>query len=527
MSTMVRNGSGEPKLSPAPTDETPSSSAAVVLKMAVMEPQPPLELIRNLCQKLSSEGIAYCHWKSNAMLDRSAVGDNDLDLLVGRADVHRFTDILCRLGFTRVQGPPEAQMPGVVDYYGHDPQADKWVHVHAHYQLILGHDATKNYHLPIERPYLESAVQSDLFKVPAPEFELVVFVIRMVLKHSTWDAILGRQGALSAAERQELEYLQTQVSPTWMYVYDILNQYMPLLDVTLFDDCMRSLQPNCPFGTRVKVGQRLQNRLRAHARQSRMADLGLKLWRRAAGTVRRRILGRVPRKRMADGGLMVALVGGDGAGKSTAVDELYTWLSRDFETIKVHMGKPAWSRTTVAVRGVLKIGRSLGLYPYMRGPVQPTLEADLSVFPGYPWLLRQVCTARDRYLTYAKARRFATNGGLAICDRFPLPRVMSTDGPECEQMTSPCEANRFIRFLAGLETKYYQQIMPPDLLVVLRVDPEIAVERRPDEDEASVRRRSAEVWQLDWEQIPAHVIDAHQPKAEVLAELKALVWSEL
>ena len=58
-----------------------------------------LALTYRLCQALEAERITYCHWKSNNALDRSASGDNDLDLLVSRADVPRFTGILYRLGF--------------------------------------------------------------------------------------------------------------------------------------------------------------------------------------------------------------------------------------------------------------------------------------------------------------------------------------------------------------------------------------------------------------------------------------------
>jgi len=224
---------------------------------------------------------------------------------------------------------------------------------------------------------------------------------------------------------------------------------------------------------------------------------------------------------------MMAIVGGDGAGKSTAVDELYAWLSPCFNTIKIHMGKPSWSLTTMVVRGILKIGRSLGLYPFMRVPSLYTVEAKSIPFPGYPWLLREVCTARDRYLTYARTRRFATNGGIAICDRFPLAQVTLMDGPQSERMTSTCNTNWLIKFLIKLETKYYQQIVLPDLLVMLRVYPETAVQRKTDEDAVSVRARSTEIWELDWQQTPAYVINAGRSKAEILSELKALVWSKL
>jgi thymidylate kinase len=490
-----------------------------------MEHQSPLGLIRALCEELNTRGIAYCHWKSNAMLDRSALGENDLDLLVSRADAQLFTDILYGLGFKQAQDLPEKQMPGVLDYYGYDEPADRLVHVHAHYQLILGHNATKNYHLPIERPYLESAIQEDLFKIPGPEFEWVVFVIRMVLKHSTWDAILAGQGTLSPTERQEMAYLQNRASQKQMH--DILKQHLPWVDVKLFDACMQSLKPNCPFWIRVRVGQQLQSSLRAHARRPQVSDVWVKLWRRLVRAAERRAFGRVPRKRMSSGGLMVAVVGGDGAGKTTAVEDLHAWLSEEFETVKVHMGKPSWSWTTIAVRGTLKIGRSLGLYPFMRVPIKYSLDNESLIFPGYPWLFREVCTARDRYLAYLKARRFATNGGLVICDRFPLPQVKLMDSPQAERMTTSYKTNWLIRFLIGLERSYYRPIALPELLILLRTDPETTVQRKTDEDAASVRARTAEIWEMDWRRTPAHVINASRPKAEVLSELRALVWSHL
>ena len=168
-------------------------------------------LVRELCASLDKRGVAYCHWKSNAALDRSASGDNDLDLLVRRSDAAQFYEVLFRLGFRQAQAPADKEMPGIQDFYGYDIEADKFVHVHAHFQLIIGHDMTKNYCLPLVEPFLDSSLQSDLFRVPAPEFEFIVFVIRMMLKHVTWDAVLFGRGSLTSSEQLELTYLQSRV----------------------------------------------------------------------------------------------------------------------------------------------------------------------------------------------------------------------------------------------------------------------------------------------------------------------------
>ena len=508
-----------------------------LLEKSITDKPLTLDLIHRLCQALEAEGITYCHWKSNNALDRSASGDNDLDLLVSRADVPRFTRILCRLGFKQGKAPAEKQFPGVLDYYGYDEAADRLIHVHAHYQLILGHDMTKNYRLPIERPYIESAVQDDLFKVPAAEFEFIVFVIRMVLKHSTWDVILGGEGTLKAAERQELAYLQARINQD--RVDDILTRHLPYISTELFNNCLQALQPGCSTWTRVKTGQQLQTKLRANARRPVPIDIYLKLWRRATLAIRRRIFNSSPKCRLESGGAMIAIVGGDGAGKSTAIDGLYAWLSKNFATTRVHLGSPSWSWTTLTIRGILKIGNLLGLYP-VESSFRETLNQRSVVSPGYPLLIREVCRARDRYWTYIKARRFAANGGLAILDRFPLPQITLMDGPQAgrfvsqledgpfaDQFMSPHRASRFARSLINREESYYRQTVLPEVLVVLRIDPEIAVQRKTDEDAAFVRERNAEVWGLNWGHMDAHLIDGNQSKTDVLTELKALIWSKL
>ena len=503
----------------------------------VVDGRPVLGLIDRLCRSLAEEEIAYCHWKSNNALDRSASGENDLDLLISRADASRFAELLLRLGFKQTKAPADKQMTGVLDYHGYDAETCRWVHVHAHYQLVMGHDTTKNFRLAVEGPYLESAVQSDLFKIPTVEFEFVVFVIRMVLKHCTWDALLSREGKLNSRERKELAYLQAHSSQTG--VDALLQCHLPYIDIQLLNDCVQSLQPGCAFWTRAKTGNRLQARLEASARHALPVDVFLKLWRRADLSVRRRIFKSTPKYRLQLGGTAIALVGGDGAGKSTAVDGLYAWLSQNFKVTRVHLGKPGWSLTTIVVRSGLKVGQALGLYP-LEESFDKTLVQKSLVSPGYPFLLREVCRARDRYWTYVKARRLAANGDIVIFDRFPLDQIQLMDGPQTERFVSrltagsqakglmiPRKTSRLTNALIKLERNYYQRITLPELLVVFRLDPEIAVQRKPEDDAETVRARSKEIWQVNWKNTNAHIIDAGKSKTEVLAELKALFWSEL
>jgi thymidylate kinase len=191
------------------------------------------------------------------------------------------------------------------------------------------------------------------------------------------------------------------------------------------------------------------------------------------------------------------------------------------------MGKPPWSPTTTVIRGVLKIGRALRLYPFERAPLDPLGDKAPVSFPGYPSLIREVCTARDRYLSYTKARRRADEGAFVVCDRFPLPGLILTDGPLVERLASAFPGKRFVRRLGRLEGRYYRSILPPDLLILLKLDPETAVARKTDERAESVRARTKEIWDKDWEGSSVNVLDAALSKDQVLERAKAIIWSRL
>ncbi|KPK53596.1 MAG: hypothetical protein AMS22_07165 [Thiotrichales bacterium SG8_50] len=69
--------------------------------------------------------------------------------------------------------------------------------------------------------------------------------------------------------------------------------------------------------------------------------------------------------------------------------------------------------------------------------------------------------------------------------------------------------------------------MWPELLIVLKLDPQVAVQRKTDEDGDYVRARSQLIWSFDWQQTPAYVIDASLRREDVLATLKSHIWSML
>jgi thymidylate kinase len=229
--------------------------------------------------------------------------------------------------------------------------------------------------------------------------------------------------------------------------------------------------------------------------------------------------------------MLVAVVGGDGAGKSTVVEDLTGWLAKDFRTASVHLGKPPRSALSAAVKGAMTLAASVKRSPTPSGrALRASVAADGggSMSPrNAARLAWEVLTARDRYRAYRRARRAASNGAIVVCDRFPLDQIRLMDGAVSAGMQDPARWGSLVRFLAEREQRYYARIAQPDVLVVLRVDPDVAVERRREAPEDLLRRRSEEIWAIDWSATPAIVVDAGRPKDEVLARVRAEVWSRL
>jgi thymidylate kinase len=216
--------------------------------------------------------------------------------------------------------------------------------------------------------------------------------------------------------------------------------------------------------------------------------------------------------RLASGGSVVALLGGDGSGKSTCADALNTWLASSLATMHVHLGRPTRTLATYVVGGLLAVVRRIGS--------STRLVSHLE-------LLRYACTARDRYALYTRAHRFASGGGIAICERYPLPESWGLSGPSETQGKGLEAQSRFAEAVRRWERRFYERMTVPDLLFVLQLDPETAVSRKPSEPADYVRKRAQLTADTDWSNSGARIVDAAQPLPQVIATLKAELWSTL
>ena len=464
-------------------------------------------LVQELLRELAQRGVSWCQWKSTIDLDRAASGASDLDLLVARSDQPAVLEALGRLGFREADPPPEKAAFGVRSFFGFDPDAPRLIHAHVHYLLMIGHDLSKGFRLPLEDEFLASARQAGAFRVPAPEMEYVAYVIRMVLKRGTLDSILRGRGRLSERESNELDWLEERADPD--RVSDVLESRLALVDPETLARCREALRPGASAWQLWQCGRRVRDVMAGHSPRSPLADAGFRLGRTLSYRVRKMGRQDSPRHTPAAGGFIVAAVGSDGAGKSTALDSVEEWLSKDLDVLRVHLGKPPWSRTSAFVRGSLKLGR-------MAGGLKTVSE-----------LSKLLCVARDRKLAYRKAASAAARGRIVLCDRYPLPGLINLDGTLAREPTDDKPDGSFPRFAVATEEKLYDTFERPDLLFVLQLPADISLTRKPEDNPERVSRWAHEVLETDWSSSGAVVLDATRSAAEIAAEMKRHIWRRI
>ncbi|HEX5690402.1 MAG TPA: hypothetical protein VFX76_10395, partial [Roseiflexaceae bacterium] len=276
--------------------------------------------IAGLFQALRERGVRYCHWKSNLRLLNGLQGQTDLDLLIDPQHMALFKQILADHGVKPVRAAPGREYPGLENYLAFDSASGTLFHLHVHYQLVLGEQFVKNYRLPLEAQFLSSTQQEHGVFIPVPELELIVLSLRALLKYRDRDVIKDcltiRYPGLPEHIVNEIMWLLEQTS-----IARVSQRLAELGDIVPGDAILEFLKivvatPRAGYRL-FRLRQRVRASLRQHQRSNRLRATAIyfhELWRR-----RNTFLRFTPSRHMTmpGGGMTLALVGADGAGKST------------------------------------------------------------------------------------------------------------------------------------------------------------------------------------------------------------------
>lgn len=452
---------------------------------------------------IAAAGITTIQFKSTRTLQNAFAGEEDFDLLVPPDRMPSAVRIAEALGF-RVRYTDDPFHPsGVTDLIGWDPRAARLHHLSLHQVLVFGERPVKRFVIPwatIDRlPTVEHL--PGLHVLPAAA-ELALLLARVLLRTSRPTRLRSphhRTGVpLDARTVDELVWLGSRVDDTELaataaallpgsedvlirFRHDIGRERAAADIVALaFEERRRTLvRALRPLATRSATGARLAMLRHHRARVTRHVG---------AGSV-------------------VALVGADGAGKTTVSDAIRRRLGAKLTVEPLYLGLPRDAASIRLVSLVAAAARRIGA---------PRLGR---------WLesTRPVLAAWIRLRVIRHAYRAARRGVVCVTDRYPLEEFHAVEPP----MDGP--RLRGDRPLARLERSIYRAIpQQPDVLIALVADPELLLRRKPDdEDPAIVRAKAAAIRELETARADVIAFDVSSPLDTVITGVVTAIWNSL
>jgi hypothetical protein len=245
-------------------------------------------------------------------------------------------------------------------------------------------------------------------------------------------------------------------------------------------------------------------------------------------TINRRFLHtpRPLRRRPFPGGLVIAVLGVDGSGKTTVTRTLRAWLGSEMDVMPIYFGTGGGRPSLIlaplklmlplvqALTGVKPAGASHGrVSNHPPGPVYTCLLV----------LWATVISVEKRW-KLAAAHRGAARGAVVIADRYPQDQLPSfNDGPLLPRLRGvPAWLRRFEAHSYALARR-----LPPDLVIRLDATPEVLARREPDMNRVVLAARTEAVKQLTFPNVPLIAIDATRPLDEVIRRMKGEIWRYL
>jgi thymidylate kinase len=488
--------------------------------------QLPLRVVCSFIDALNKKAVRYCHWKSNIRLTDTFAGVEDIDILVNRGDAEAFREAMLKNGFKRAQSRSGIGHPGVFHALSLDEATGELAHLHAYYQIVSGDSLVKNYRLKIEDLLLQETIVMHGVKVPSREAELVVFAMRMTLKHVSPIEILMVNRHYSGVA-QEMTWLRQQADASKAAA--LCKRFFPSISPVLFKQMLDAIENEVALAQRVALGWKIAWQLRGERRLGFLRASLSRSWR-----VVSLLLGRLRRRKdlaLQTGGLVVALVGPKATGKSTLSNALAKRLGRELNVERMHAGKPPATTLTFVTRALVPIARLLfkNERPSEYQKPERRQEQNYSLIH----VLHMALLAYERRSLLRRAFRMAAAGDIVICDRYPSSTIGAIDSSCFDDAAISKCGSSLKRRLMMMERALYKSIPKPDLVIRLMAPIDTTIQRDAERvkaggpDSEAVHRRRVLESEADYDGRPVVEIDTNRSINETIRDVVSTVWAAL
>ncbi|MBA2662000.1 MAG: hypothetical protein H0U74_06865 [Bradymonadaceae bacterium] len=495
---------------------------------------------------MQDEEVRHCYWKSSLHVGASLQGLKDYDLLVDRAHKRALERLLVFNDFKLTSAPRAQSLPSTENWVGFDRKSGLLVHLHVHYAIYSGEGALAEVRLPWEDHLLAHSISSPHFGVQIlePALEFVVLSVRAALEKKYTEESGGSRKLRACYADDLLELLgQSRREDIAFHGLKLLGPgagqklcalitggFPQHLDRWL--DLVELVEPGLHGHRRWGA---VQTRMRYQWRQK--SALARAAYRKFAPDVLPTLRRETNKLHLRERGLLIAVIGPDGAGKTTLAAEIEAWLAPHFDAQVIYFGKGDFVSSTwqALARTKWKILGAAGIEPRtgdigvenVASAITPTTSDSQRPERGRRQLLSdlsRVAFANRLLRDRREASETCERGGFVITDRFPSFADKFADGPGIEVAEGDPS---FRRRIARFERDCFQRLheLPPDIVFRLALPPMVAWMRKPDHRLSEIEAKAAALEKIDFGETPMIVIDATLAADEVVREVKNHIWT--
>lgn len=499
-----------------------------------------------LFKSFELNNIYYLHFKSNTNLANSFSGKGDFDVLVDKNEIIKVENLISKNNGKRHNPIQIGDYAGVDNWLVFDDSDGTIYHLHLHYQLVTGKKFVKDYVIPWNELLFSTRVKDPLYGiyVTNPNVELLLLAFRSVLKAGFFDYLLKIIGCykLGVDMHKEWEDMYHKSSPLEMkrIIGLICPEHASELEQIMLKEKLTSHDY-------LWLHRTIRSTMKVHRRFSSVKANLLTLVYQAEDYFRKRwnhyMRGLIiTRKVSLQGGLILAFVGIDGAGKSTISNEICKWIMHGkIEAKRFYMGAGDGSTTFFAsiVKSLIKYnhnGKKAHLELNHNKSPQKKSENKISFFDN-PIKFLKSCTKirminsiqKNNYHKIKRMYHYKLNGGISVLDRWPqIEFDRRNDGAKIVTYRDVMKENWYLRKKIKDEQQYLNIVktIKPDIIFRLNISLDTCLERKPEEntDRDAFMSKLDELKQINFQGARIVEIDAEQPYDEELLLIKQILW---
>ncbi len=483
-----------------------------------------LKIVRNLLDELN-ENITYCHWKSNQHFSNALIGIDDLDILVDRTQKNELIKILSKLNFKHFYTPVPRTYVGIEDYLGFDEETGKIIHLHLHYQLVVGEKHLKGFHLPFEKIVLNNRRYNETYNAYLSSYsdELLLLILRLGMKNRKRDFFKKKR--FDRSTYQEYVWLKDNCTDfaNILSQYDFLTERIKELVIDIY---------NCKYSwsnmnklkkylykdfAAYSLGNCSYNTILRHSHEfSRIVYELKKRYTDSNNTFLRR--------RSASGGVLISFLGSDGSGKSSSIKEINEWLKKVMDVRIFYLGSGDGKSSLLRLPLILikKVLQKKKIINKTNNITNKNLEINEKKI-GFVQKMWIYTLSKERIKKLKQAFRCKTRGYVVLTDRYPQ-----------DEFPGLCDGRRLYNFngiAARKERECYRiaRMCPPDVAIKLIVSPEEAIKRKPDEIDYEISKNLTErIKKITFNNNTKCVeVNSDKTQQDVILEIKKIIWNSL